>query len=279
MYKKISKKTKKASNTISAIMKECLASPVDGKCDPTSNPTLNENMETSTPFAGTVHDLPNIAPLSEYSTKLKEVSYVGQEQRMMWDYRVMQWIYPQAFVFTSIFSDNKDVPLEVRVNPEFGTEEKALEQAVRYSEILGQIPLEFRARLEILDLSAGTWSDGGRGGGNYGRKSMNLNTGCGEDMIAKGTINNFFFHEGSHVSFDYLHKDEAEWICAQNDDGAFISSYARDNPASEDIAESVNAWYLITFHPDNVSKEQTAKIKKTIPNRIAYFNRYIQIVS
>lgn len=240
-------------------------------------------METSTPFSGTVHNLPNISPTSELETKFKSLSFIGREQRKMYDRRAQiegdpwsGWIQVEAFIFKSVFSDNMGVPLEIRVNPEFGTEAKAKEQALRYSQILGQSPLEFRARLEIMDLNKGTWSDGGGGGGNHERKSLNLNTGHGEDMIEKKTIHNFFIHELCHVTFDYLHKDKGEWICAQNNDGKFISEYARDSPTTEDIAESLTAWYLITFHPDSVSKEKITKIQETIPHRLQYCNKYIQ---
>ena len=51
----------------------------------------------------------------------------------------------------------------------------------------------------------GTTADGGGGGGNFHRKSINLNTGAGEEMEKAGSIEEFFVHEGTHASLDGFH--------------------------------------------------------------------------
>ena len=38
-----------------------------------------------------------------------------------------------------------------------------------------------------------------------------------------------------------------KWICAENDDGKYISDYARGNPEREDVAESVVAWLVVRY--------------------------------
>ena len=68
-----------------------------------------------------------------------------------------------------------------------------------------------------------------------------------------------------------------EWICAENDDRKFISTYARDNPAREDVAESVLCWLAVKYRSNRIDQNSVSTIKRTIPNRMAYFDRKISI--
>merc|ERR1712168_550622 len=133
-------------------------------------------------------------------TTFENISFVGRPQKTMWDMRVWDWIEVNAFVFNASFSDGKDV--EVRVNPEFKTIGKAEKQAKKYTEIIGRVPRLFRERLEILDLNNGTWLEGGSASGNSDRRSINLNTGIGEDLIKAGTIENLFIFLGTYSSIN-----------------------------------------------------------------------------
>ena len=60
-------------------------------------------------------------------------------------------------------------------------------------------------RLKIWFSNTGTSAQGGRGGGNYDRRSMSLNTDYGTEMERKGIIEELFIHEGSHASLDGIH--------------------------------------------------------------------------
>lgn len=68
-----------------------------------------------------------------------------------------------------------------------------------------------------------------------------------------------------------------KWICAQNDDGKYISTYARDNPEREDVAESSVAWLAIQFRSSRNKQADMDKIRSTIPNRIKYFNQNLSV--
>ena len=52
----------------------------------------------------------------------------------------------------------------------------------------------------------------------------------------------------------------------------FISTYARDNPQREDIAESVLPWLAVRYRPERISSTLAAIIVQAIPNRLAYFD-------
>jgi hypothetical protein len=48
--------------------------------------------------------------------------------------------------------------------------------------------------------------------------------------------------------------------------------YARDNPAREDVAESVLAWLAVRYRASRITPSLAATIERAIPNRIAYFD-------
>ena len=79
-------------------------------------------------------------------------------------------------------------------------------------------------------------------------------------------------HEAAHTSLDAAHATSAGWLSAQVKDVNFISSYARDNPAREDVAESVLTWLAVRYRASRIDPAQVAKIQQAIPNRLAYFD-------
>ena len=72
--------------------------------------------------------------------------------------------------------------------------------------------------------------------------------------------------------FRSYHSASAGWIAAQGKDPAFISTYARDNPTREDIAESFLPYLAVRYRPERISQTLANTILQTIPNRIAYFD-------
>ena len=80
-------------------------------------------------------------------------------------------------------------------------------------------------------------------------------------------------HEAAHTSLDAMHAMSEGWLNAQNADPDFISSYARDFPTREDIAESFLPYFAVRFRSDRISEDLAAIIEQTIPNRIEYFDR------
>jgi hypothetical protein len=59
---------------------------------------------------------------------------------------------------------------------------------------------------------------------------------------------------------------------AQKSDNQFISTYAKDNPTREDIAESYLPYFAVRYRSDRISKSLVRKITQSIPNRIKYFD-------
>jgi len=75
------------------------------------------------------------------------------------------------------------------------------------------------------------------------------------------------FHEASHTSLDSRLENSAQWLNAQTLDGEFISTYARDNPNREDIAESCLPYFAMNNSRDRVAASTLAIFDATIPNR------------
>ena len=73
-----------------------------------------------------------------------------------------------------------------------------------------------------------------RGGGN---NDLLIHTGRTAQYIRAKNLEETLFHEAVHTSIDGRYADSPEWKAAQAADSDFISSYARDNPDREDMAE------------------------------------------
>ena len=62
-----------------------------------------------------------------------------------------------------------------------------------------------------------------------------------------------------------------DYICAQNLDKKYISSYAKDYPSREDISESSIIWYAIRYRKERQDPELVKKVEQIIPNRMSYY--------
>ena len=62
-----------------------------------------------------------------------------------------------------------------------------------------------------------------------------------------------------------------DYICAQNLDKKYISSYAKDYPSREDISESSIIWYAIRYKKERQDPDLVKKVEQIIPNRMNYY--------
>ena len=65
----------------------------------------------------------------------------------------------------------------------------------------------------------------------------------------------------------------APTIADSTADGNFISTYARDYPNREDVAESFPMYYAQRYKPTRIPQSLRETIIKTMPNRILYFDK------
>jgi hypothetical protein len=220
-------------------------------------------VQAEPPYFGTIFIDPDIITADDPTTVVS-VTAAGQGVRTMFDRRVNDWITVDAYLFNAAFDDG--LSAEIQVNPEFGSSDAALVPAQKYAEVIGRLPTALRADVQTVWIHMGVEPFGG------GNNNLLIHTGQGDLYEADGILEETFVHEASHTSLDAAHAAAAGWLAAQTADPNFISTYARDNPTREDIAESFLPYLAIRMRPDRISQEDYDKITQTIPNRIAYFD-------
>jgi hypothetical protein len=213
------------------------------------------------PFGGTIFLDPDIITEADPTT-FQTLTPKGQGVRTMFDRR-FGWVQRDAFLFDATFSDGFTV--EFQVNPEFGTT-SAQSQAEKYAPAIGRLPKSLRTDVKTVWIHDGVQPFGG------GNNNLLIHAGQGDLYIASGILEETFVHEAAHTSLDAAHAASAGWVAAQAADNHFISTYARDNPAREDIAESVVVWLAVRFRSARISASLANTIAQTIPNRLTYFD-------
>ncbi len=215
------------------------------------------------PFSGTIFIDPDIITASDPTT-FQTLTPKGQGLRTMFDRRPAAFIQVQAYLFDAAFSDG--LTAEVQVNPEFGSADAARVQAEKYAVAIGRIPRALRVSVATVWIHQGVQPFGG------GNNNLLIHVGQGDLYIADGILEETFVHEAAHTSLDAGHANSPGWVMAQTRDGNFISTYARDNPRTEDVAESFLPYLAVRFRPSRITQTLANTILQTIPNRIAYFD-------
>lgn len=214
------------------------------------------------PYSGTIFIDPDIIT-SDDSSAFESINYTGRGIRTVYDRRT-GWIDMNAYLFDIAWNDG--LTTEAQVNPEFGSVDAASVVAEKYALITGRLPTCLRVDVDALWIHKGTEPFGG------GNNSILIHTGQSAIYENDGILEETLVHEASHTSLDATHASAAGWLNAQTLDGTFISTYARDNPEREDIAESFLPWLAVRYKSDRISEDDYNTIVTTIPNRIQYFD-------
>lgn len=216
------------------------------------------------PFDGTIFLDPDIIVPTDPTT-FQAAPYAGQAMRTMFDRRVNDWVTVNAYLFNASFADG--LTAEIQVNPEFGSAEAAVVEAEKYGRVIGQLPHILRTDLQTVWIHAGVQLFGG------GNHNILIHTGQSTLYEQDGILEETLVHEASHTSLDATHATASQWVTAQFADGNFISTYARDNPVREDIAESFLPYLAYRLRPGRISPTLVESFGETMPNRIRYFDQ------
>ena len=217
---------------------------------------------TTPPFRGTAHLDPDIIIPSD-PTDFVDLEPAGRGNRFVYDRR-RGWITVRAYLFDATFANG--LFAEFQVNPEFGSWTEAEAAARAYAPAIGQIPFALREDMDAVWIHRG---DEPFGGGN---RALTVHTDRGEQYRQRGILPEIFVHEGVHTSLDSAHADAPGWLAAQAADPTFISTYARDYPGREDLAESFSAWLAVRHRRDRITEGMADTITSAIPHRLAYFD-------
>ena len=234
-----------------------------GSCGGEDAPTTATPVVTLPPFGGTIFIDPDIITSSDPTT-FQNLSFAGQGSRTMFDRRVDGWITAVAHLFNASFDDGLSV--EIQVNPEFGESATALVEAEKYAQVIGRLPTALRKDVETVWIHKGTELFGG------GNNNLLIHVGQADLYLQDGILEETFIHEAAHTSLDAAHASAPGWLAAQSADPTFISTYARNFPGREDIAESFLPYLAIRYRPERISLSLADTIMQTMPNRIAYFD-------
>ena len=170
----------------------------------------------------------------------------------------------KAFLFVAHFKDGTSVLLSI--DADFGTEEEARNEALRYTPRLGRLPTSLRTGVDRVVVHKGgedttAFSDLGL---------MVLYSENATKRIGTHDLEETVFHESVHAAWDELHASSPAWLEAQKRDGRFITDYAAKNPEGEDLAESALFAYALTHHPKRIPSSDATRIHKSIPARIEF---------
>lgn len=215
------------------------------------------------PFSGTIFLDADIINEDDPST-FTGLSYEGQDDRTMYDRRVNDWVNLTPHLFEASYDDG--LSIEIQVNPEFGDESAAMGIAEKYARVIGKLPTSLRKDAETSWIHKGVEPFGG------GNNNLLIHVGQADIYENDGILEETLVHEASHTSLDAMHALSEAWKAAQEADPAFISTYARDNPEREDIAESFLLYMALRYRPDRISPALKDKIQVSMPSRIQYFD-------
>ncbi len=197
-------------------------------------------------------------------TSFVGLEFVGQGSRIMFDRRVDAWVTVEAFLFDASFDDG--LAMEIQVNPEFATTAASRAEAEFYAEAIGRLPTALRADVQTVWIHRGVELFGG------GNNNLLIHVGQAALYVADGILEETLVHEAAHTSLDAAHASAPGWQAAQAADPTFISTYARDYPTREDLAESFLPYLAIRYRSDRITESLRTTILETIPNRIDYFD-------
>jgi len=238
--------------------------PEEMHTDLSPTPTTKPLVE-SPPFYGTLFVSSEIL-VSTDPTAFYELEKIKDSPRTMYDRR-KGWITLTPHLFKARFLDG--LTIEVQVNPEFKNAVTAEEVALKYLKVIGQLPTLLRKDIETIWIHEGDELFGG------GNNNLLIHHGQGLIYETQGLLEEVFLHEAVHTSLDNDHLSTPGWLKAQQDDGQFISDYAKEFPSSEDISESFPMYFALRYKASRIETHILKLIENTIPNRIEYFDKSI----
>ncbi|OED42700.1 hypothetical protein AB833_05590 [Chromatiales bacterium (ex Bugula neritina AB1)] len=231
-----------------------------------SGPILGSGPIPAPPFAGTIFLDPDIITADDPSA-FESIAYDGIALKRMFDRRANAFISLDAHIFQALYDDG--LSIELQVNTEFSKTEASTE-ADRYARLFGQLPTLLRRDVDTSWIHRGVKPWGG------GNRNLLVHTGQAEFYFSSGIAEETLIHEACHTSLDANYAAAPGWIAAQQADVNFISTYARDYPTREDIAESFLPYMALRYRREAISDEYATTIENTIPNRIQFFDSIVK---
>ena len=224
------------------------------------------------PFGGTMWDLPDLITPSDY-TVYSTSSYQGIETRLFYDKSIPDFINYPAHIYKVNFGDGLSVDFEIY--SEF-TEDEANSIKQKYAPLMGQLGKELRKNIKSIEFLKGEEGASAQRSEDLNYANITLHIDWLNNIVETrpdgDKTEELFIHESAHLSIDPYVYGKQEWADAVSLDGNYISTYAQDNPNSEDIAETFQAYIAVKYFPDRISNSLRDTILSVCLNRFKYFD-------
>ena len=224
------------------------------------------------PFGGTMWDLPDLIKSSDY-TIYSTSSYQGIETRLFYDKSIPDFINYPAHVYKVNFGDNLSIDFEIYT--EFTLEEAGnIEQ--KYAPLIGQLGKDLRRNIKSFEFLKGEEVASAQRSDDLNYANITFHTDWLTNIVETRTdgdkTEELLIHESAHLSIDPYVYGQQGWTDAVNLDGNYLSTYAKDNPNSEDIAETFQAYIAVKYFPDRISNSLRDTILSVCLNIFEYFD-------
>ena len=224
------------------------------------------------PFAGTMWDLPDLITSSDYTVYSTSL-YEGIETRLFYDKSIPDFIDYPAHIYKVNFGDGLSVDFEIY--SEF-TEDEANSIKQKYAPLMGQLGKELRKNIKSIEFLKGEEGASAQRSDDLTYANITFHIDWLNKIVETrpggDRTEELFIHESAHLSIDPYIYGKQEWTNAVNLDGNYISTYAQDNPNSEDIAETFQAYIAVKYFPDRISSSLRDTILSVCLNRFKYFD-------
>lgn len=195
------------------------------------------------------------------------LSYEGRTIRQMWDKRENDEFNHNVFLFHAHYDDAP--PIDIILNPEFGTVEEARAEALRYTYRIGQLPLVFRHGIRQFGIHKG------RQGFHAGTGKIFMYQDQASHRIAQNKLEESILHEAVHASWDAQYRLSPKWVEAQQADRRFMTGYGASRPDREDLAETALFAYALLSKPGRIPPVDSRDILAAVPARIAVIEQLL----
>ena len=224
------------------------------------------------PFAGTMWDLPDLITSSDY-TVYSSSSYQGILDKLFYDKSIPDFITYPAHVYKVNFGDGLSVDFEIY--SEF-TQEEASNLEQKYAPLMGQLGKELRKNIKSIEFLKGEEVASAQRSDDLSYANITFHTdwlnNVVETRLDGDRTEELFIHEAAHLSIDPYVYGQQGWTDAVNLDGNYLSTYAKENPDSEDIAETFQAYIAVKYFPERITSSLRDTILSICLNRFKYFD-------
>ena len=224
------------------------------------------------PFGGTMWDLPDLIKSSDY-TIYSTSSYQGIETRLFYDKSIPDFINYPAHVYKVNFGD--DLSIDFEIYTEF-TQQEAGNIEQKYAPLIGQLGKDLRKNIISFEFLKGQEVASAQRTDDLNYANITFHTEWLTSVVETRSdgdkTEELLIHESAHLSIDPYVYGQQEWTDAVNLDGNYLSTYAKDNPNSEDVAETFQAYIAVKYFPDRISNSLRDTILSVCLNRFKYFD-------